>query len=181
MKAYYNLGNCYLNSGQIALALDAYQTILELDPRHARAHFAIGQALARSGRLPEALLAFQEALGLRGEFPECHLAYARALEGIGRVREALHHYRVYVNDPGAQDQRDEVQAHIGALSQLGYALDRGAAERAALERGGLTGGGAVAGRVGQIQPAARERTSEVRRIRTSEFSAVHERDVDDRW
>ena len=120
VKAYYNLGNCYLKSGEITLALQAYQTILELDPAHARAHFAIGQALARSSQLPLALDAFQEALSLRGEFPECHLAYARALEAVGRVREALHHYRAYVQDPGALDQRGDVEAHIHALGQMGW-------------------------------------------------------------
>ena len=117
VKAYYNLGNCYLKKGQSQQALEAYYAILELDPGHARAHFAIGQALARSGRLAEALASFQEALALKNDFPECHLAYARALEAVGRIRAALHHFRVYVNDPSAQEHRDEVLAHIANLTR----------------------------------------------------------------
>lgn len=117
VKAYYNLGNCYLKRGQTAQALEAYLAILEIEPQHARAHFAIGQAFARRGQLADALNSFQQALALKNDFPECHLAYARALEAVGKVRSALHHYRVYVNDPSAEEHRDEVKAHIALLSQ----------------------------------------------------------------
>ena len=120
MKAYYNLGNCYLKDGLLNEALEAYQTILELEPTHARAHFAIGQARARAGQWVEALVSFQRALSVRLDFPECHLPYARALEAVSRVREALHHYRIYVNDPASADQREEVREHIETLSRLGY-------------------------------------------------------------
>ncbi len=74
---------------------------------------------------------FQEALGLRTVFPECHLAFARALETVGRVREALHHYRTYVNDPSAVEQRAEVTQHIVELSRLGFGGDTGTHRRVA--------------------------------------------------
>jgi len=112
---YYHLGRCYLAlagestdpdaelSPEEQRSLDAFQTALTLNPRHAEASAGIGDLYAR--RVPEdarrrrrseaaqeaesiALEAYQRAVTIDPKQPEAQRRFATFLERVGRAEEA---------------------------------------------------------------------------------------------
>ncbi|HWH24265.1 MAG TPA: tetratricopeptide repeat protein [Candidatus Limnocylindria bacterium] len=58
------LGRAYYNSGQHALAADAFRQLLEIDPSAAYGHFALGQALKQLGQREQARTHLRLAVAL---------------------------------------------------------------------------------------------------------------------
>ena len=48
-KAYYNLGNIYLNDGKPNMAIEQYKKVIKLKPDFAYAHYNLGCAYIKLG------------------------------------------------------------------------------------------------------------------------------------
>jgi Flp pilus assembly protein TadD len=108
-----NLGNAFLDRGQLDDALAYLQRALDIrsssENRHyslslAIIHDTIGNVLARIGRLDEALGHFRQAIDLRPDFPDAHYNLGVALSRKGDVDGAITQWRATLalrpNDPG---------------------------------------------------------------------------------
>jgi Tfp pilus assembly protein PilF len=65
-----NLGNIFVQRGQIDEAIHRYQEALRLKPGRAEAHNNLGTALSQQGRNSEAIREFQEALRIKPDYGE---------------------------------------------------------------------------------------------------------------
>lgn len=73
------LARAYYNSGQLALAAEVFERLIEIDPSTAWGHFGLGQCLKRLGRPTEARKHLRLAVALA---PESDL-YRSALARLG--------------------------------------------------------------------------------------------------
>ena len=62
----YNLGNLYLDQGNLEGALKVYRNTLGIAPDHVDLHFNLGKTLLRLGREEEAVGAYERFLELYG-------------------------------------------------------------------------------------------------------------------
>ena len=71
--SYLSLGNLYVETGDNAMALLAYQRALEINPRHSGALYNLGNLYKEQGRLKEALGFYQKALEINPRMSDVHL------------------------------------------------------------------------------------------------------------
>jgi len=81
-------GNKCFAQGAYAQALDLYQDLVALDPRHADALNNLGAALCKLGRYKEAEDYFRQAIGINPNYPEAHNNLGNVLRWRGRIAEA---------------------------------------------------------------------------------------------
>ena len=69
-RAHVNLGDAYVNAGQMQLGEEQFRLALRLDPDQAEAHNNLGVIESGSGRIAEAAADFRAALRLSPNFDE---------------------------------------------------------------------------------------------------------------
>ena len=67
-----NLGNAYLQNGQLDEAITQLQKALDIQPVQAITCNTLGSALFSKGQLDEAIAQFQKALKIQPDLPEAH-------------------------------------------------------------------------------------------------------------
>ena len=73
LLAYLNLGAAYVESGQLALAEQAFSRAIELKADYAAAYYGLGLVYQRQGKLDRALAEFQRALAFNPRYVKAHL------------------------------------------------------------------------------------------------------------
>jgi Tfp pilus assembly protein PilF len=91
--AHNNLGNIFLQNGQVDEALTHFHKALEIWPQYAPAHNNLGNALLRKGQVDEALEHFQKAIDIQPGFAQAHNNLGIVLFQKGQVDEALTHFQ----------------------------------------------------------------------------------------
>jgi tetratricopeptide (TPR) repeat protein len=91
--AHNNLGNIFLEKGQVDGAMTHFQKALEIQPRYAPAHNNLGNALLRQGRMDEAMEHFQKAIDIQPGFAQAHNNLGIVLFHKGQVDEAMTHFQ----------------------------------------------------------------------------------------
>jgi protein O-mannosyl-transferase len=91
--AHNNLGNVYLQTNRITLAIDQYEKSLAINPASVEASNNLGFALVRAGRIADAIPYFEQSLKVNPHFPLAHANLADALAQLGRIPEAIVHYQ----------------------------------------------------------------------------------------
>ena len=76
------LGRARFNSGQHALALEAFEALLEVDPASAFGHFALAQAMRKVGRATEAVTHLRLACALAPDSAVYRGALSRATASL---------------------------------------------------------------------------------------------------
>jgi tetratricopeptide (TPR) repeat protein len=71
--SYLSLGNLYVETGDNAMALLAYQRALEINPRHSGVLYNLGNLYKEQGRLKEALGFYQKALEINPRMSDIYL------------------------------------------------------------------------------------------------------------
>ena len=129
--AHNNLGNVFIQKGQVDDAAVHYQKALQINPNSPEALTNLGLALVRKGRVDDAVTQYQKALQINPNSPEAHNNLGLALFQKGRVNDAVTQYqKALAIDP------NYVLAHnnLGlALVQLGQVDDAVAHYLKALE------------------------------------------------
>jgi tetratricopeptide (TPR) repeat protein len=91
-KAFYYLGLCRKNLGNLNGAIESYQQAVSLDPKLMDAHINLGLALLDKGETDRALSELKVYLDASPEASDAHFNYALALETKGDLKEATAHY-----------------------------------------------------------------------------------------
>jgi Flp pilus assembly protein TadD len=81
-------GNKLFAEGEYVKAVDFYQNLVDLEPRHANALNNLGAALYRLGRYKEAELHFRQAVGIKPDDPEAYCNLGTLLRWTGDNGEA---------------------------------------------------------------------------------------------
>jgi tetratricopeptide (TPR) repeat protein len=111
--AHNNLGNLFLEDGQVDEAMTHYQEALGIQPDYADARCNIGSALLQKGRVDEAIAQFRKALEIQPDDASAHNNLGNALLSAGRFDEAISQYQ-----EALKIQPDFAKAH----NNLGWSL-----------------------------------------------------------
>ena len=111
--AHNNLGNVFIEKGQVDDAMVHYQKALEVNPNYAEALNNLGLALFRKGRVDDAVAQVQKALAINPNYVLAHNNLGLALVQRGQVDDAVAHYQ-----KALKIKPDFAEAH----SNLGVAL-----------------------------------------------------------
>ncbi|HAH07697.1 MAG TPA: hypothetical protein DCM05_14435 [Elusimicrobia bacterium] len=109
-------GEEFANAGKLSLALAAFQTAAEADPRNPTARMDMGHALGDLGRHEESLAAYSAALALAPDNHELRYHQGLALETLGRRDEAAGAFQAYLafelypREAQVQDARAKLSA-----------------------------------------------------------------------
>jgi predicted O-linked N-acetylglucosamine transferase (SPINDLY family) len=119
---YVQLVYALLATGDLAGAMDACRTALNLDPACSKAHYEIGNMLAREGRLEEAVACYEAAVRYRPNFVEALSNLGAANQRLGRMETALGWYQhVLQFDPSSPKALFNLGALQSALGKFDLA------------------------------------------------------------
>ncbi len=90
---YNNLGNAFLQKGQIDEAIQQYQNALKTNPNYAEARYNLGNAFLQKGQVDEAIRQYQNALKINPNYAQACYNLGDALLQKGQVDEAIQQYR----------------------------------------------------------------------------------------
>jgi tetratricopeptide (TPR) repeat protein len=91
--AHNNLGNVFIQKGQVDDAVVQYQKTLQINPNYPEAYSNLGVALSRKGRVDDAVAQHQKALAINPNYVLAHNNLGLALVQRGQVDEAIAHYQ----------------------------------------------------------------------------------------
>jgi Tfp pilus assembly protein PilF len=103
-----NLGNSYLNIGDLEKAIKEYDTVLTLKPEHREAHYNLGNAYYRMVRMDKAIENYKIALKRLPDRAVVHFSIAEAYKSSGQMGKAIEHYRKAI-----ELKQDYPGAHFG--------------------------------------------------------------------
>jgi protein O-mannosyl-transferase len=103
--AYNNLGNAYLSKGQLDMAIEQYQTALNLKPDYLEAYNNLGVAYSSIGQQDMAIKQFQIALSLQPNFAEAHFNLGHIYLNNGIIDMARREYEL-----GLKNKPDDYEA-----------------------------------------------------------------------
>jgi tetratricopeptide (TPR) repeat protein len=90
---HYNIGNAFMEKGQIDEAIAQYQKSLEINPNYAYAHNNLGNALFRKGKLNASIAEYQKTLEINPDLAETRTNLGHALLQKGQLDAAIEQYR----------------------------------------------------------------------------------------
>ncbi len=123
-QSQYNLGNCKLQQGEVAGALEAYQACLRRDPDWAPAWSSLCEAFRLAGEPREAVAAGLRAVNLDPAAAEAHNNLGNAWHASTRPREAAACYRrALALDPSRQAFRRNLAVVLHAQGDAQGALE----------------------------------------------------------
>lgn len=116
-EAWQQLGVCYLETRQPALALEALMRALKSDAEDAMTHYLLGHAYGSTGQLEPAAACYRRAL-------EVNPRHAKAEEFLIKTEsllESREHYRnalklLYLPDPGVEDLNRAVRELVESIA-----------------------------------------------------------------
>jgi len=89
----YNLGNGFLQKGQVDEAIASYEKALEIKPKYAEAETNLGTALMQREGIDQAITHYQRALAINPNFVEAHYDLANVFLQKGEEGEAIVHFQ----------------------------------------------------------------------------------------
>ncbi|HVV71040.1 MAG TPA: tetratricopeptide repeat protein, partial [Verrucomicrobiae bacterium] len=101
-----NLGNDFLDEGNLDAAIGDFHKALQINPRYAKAHYNLGVALERTGQTGKAIEEYQAALQIMPNMPGAHNNLGNALFAAGDANGAVGHYLLAI-----QYKPDFAEAH----------------------------------------------------------------------
>jgi tetratricopeptide (TPR) repeat protein len=92
VEAHNNLGNAFLQEGDIRKAIECHQHALRIKPDGFLAHNNLANLLLKLGRTNEAVEHYRQAVDARPDLAQSHDNFGIALTYAGRSSEALEHF-----------------------------------------------------------------------------------------
>jgi len=123
--AHNNLGNTFLEKGQLDEAIAHYQKALQLKPDYANAYYNLGNALLRKGQLDEAITQYQEALQLNPDNAQARVNFGTALSQEGKLDEAITQFQQAAQ---IEPNNEETHNNLGAALLQKGAVDEAVAQ-----------------------------------------------------
>ena len=103
----------YLQVGEVDLAIEQLETVIQRVPDYAEAHFNLGSSLVAKGLNDEAIAAYRCAIEIRSNYSDAHNNLGGLLEATGGMFDAIAHYRLALQfDP----------RNVNARYNLGHAM-----------------------------------------------------------
>jgi tetratricopeptide (TPR) repeat protein len=123
-EAQNNLGNAYVDQGQVAQGIERYREALRLDPTFAEAHNNLGIALFAQGEHAAAVECFRQALRFNPNYANAHNNLGNALKHLGKSAEAADCYREAIRiNPQHAPAHNNLGLALLALGQAAEATD----------------------------------------------------------
>jgi len=94
--AHNNLGQAFIEKGQVDEAVTEFQQALSINPDDDNAHNNLGKAFIEKGQADEAMAEFQHALAINPEDANAHLNLGLAQEARGDLDDALLNFRRFI-------------------------------------------------------------------------------------
>ncbi len=88
-----NLGNAFLEKGQVNEAIGHFQKALGINPNFAPTHFNLGVSFFQQGRTDDAISQYEKALEIKPDYAEAHNDLGLAFFQQGRLDEAIPQYQ----------------------------------------------------------------------------------------
>ncbi len=89
---YQMMAKSYAEKGNDAKAAEAWEKVIELEPRTAEPHYNLGTALSRIGKYEEAVPHFEKSVSLNPYFIKGYYAAGNSLLRLNRPEEAITQY-----------------------------------------------------------------------------------------
>ena len=122
--SYNNLGTAYRERGNLASAVDLYETSVELTPDYANAHSNLASALTASGMSDRALEHYQVAIDLDPSVGDVYFNYGNALLAEGRFDDAVGFFERALEDwPNDAEAYNNLGMALGSMNRLREAAD----------------------------------------------------------
>lgn len=114
----FNYATILAQQGYSVEASDAFERVLEINPRHAQSHTSLGYLREDEGNFEAASAHYRKALESAPGNPGARFRLGRMALARGSARPALDHFRAALADP--QDQQDQLLYGIAtAFAMLG--------------------------------------------------------------
>lgn len=94
-KAYYNLGNSYLEDNKPNMAIEQYKKVLKLKDDYAYAYYNMGCAYIKLGKYKQARNAFLDAIYFKNAEPDFHYNLAYVYKKLGKQKDAEAYLQIY--------------------------------------------------------------------------------------
>ena len=94
-KAYYNLGNCYLESDKPNMAIEEYKKVIKLKPDYAYAYYNMGCAYLKLGKFKKARNLFLDAIYYKNTEPNFHYNLAYVYKKLNKEKDANAYLQIY--------------------------------------------------------------------------------------
>ena len=121
--AHNNLGNAFLEKGQLDEAIAHYQKALEIKPDYADAHYNLANALLRNGQPDEAIAHYQKALEINPNHADAHDNFGTALCQEGKLDEAIVQFQSALRiKPGFAEARNNLGNTLRQVGKLDEAI-----------------------------------------------------------
>jgi len=89
----YNLGNGFLQKGEMNEAIASYEKALAINPKYAEAETNLGTAHVQKGEIDRAIDHYKKALAINPNFAEAHYDLANVFLQKGEEGEAIAHFQ----------------------------------------------------------------------------------------
>ena len=83
--------------GRMQIASEAFEKVIQINPKYADGFNNLGVVLQNQGKLDEAIKAYKSALSLKPEYADAHNNMANALKNQSKLNEAIKAYKKAVN------------------------------------------------------------------------------------
>jgi len=127
-----NLGNVFLVTNRLDLAMEAYQQAARLDPSRAETYYNLGQAYLLKLRMKEAEAQFQRAKGLHPPKISYHTSIASKNPNRVVIDQALDPVQVWKKVLAPNPESDRIAQSLWIFLWKGIPLDHGEMAMAAL-------------------------------------------------
>jgi len=118
----YNLGNFFLNQGNIDEAIKSYLRALSLDSRFHLAHNALGLAYSMKGQLDDAVKSYLRCLEINAQFTEARNNLGTVYQELNQLEKAELEFRTALRDLTYQ-KREMPYFNLARLCYLQGRLD----------------------------------------------------------
>lgn len=116
--AHNNLGNAFLQKGEVDEAVAHYRKVLELLPDDPYAHDNLANALLRKGETSQAVAHYRKASELRPDDAEVHNNLANALVSQGLLDEAIAQFQKTLELRSDRGDRRNAETHYNLANSL---------------------------------------------------------------
>jgi arylsulfatase A-like enzyme/Tfp pilus assembly protein PilF len=117
-RAYYGLGRCYYNQGDLEKATEAFQKVIALDSTVADGYNQLGLIYDDLGEYGKAISHYRRALELNQEMIEVHSNLGVTYYKMGQFKESRIEFEEYLTHVEDKEETDRLRAFLEQIKDL---------------------------------------------------------------